>query len=240
MNSGRSNFSGTGDQTPPDLHQQVEEFGQETAGLVSATLPDLPDPPIHILVHENRSIIRPPGTLLPLNVRGQHLADMKISIACQLDSTGQWLAVEESTFDLLATLDRTPVIRVHYMRYPASRPVAHIHVHGHRGALSHLLSQAGHDSPHDISSLHIPVGGARFRPCLEDFIEFLICECRFDSRPGWRGHVEAGRERWRYRQAAAVTRDVPEEAARVLRDLGYTVQPPDPLPETNLKALHNW
>ena len=165
---------------------------------------------------------------------------MKLSIACQLDSVGKYLAVDESTFNLLAILDRAPVLRIHYLRDPGTRPTAHVHMHGHRGALSHLLSQAGHDSPHDMSSLHIPVGGSRFRPCLEDFIQFLICECRFDAQPDWRPHVEAGRERWRRRQAAAVVRDVPEEAARVLRDLGYTVEAPDPLPATQLKALRNW
>jgi hypothetical protein len=111
---------------------------------------------------------------------------MKISIACELDSSGQWLAVQESTYNLLAILDRAPVLRIHYMRDQGSRPSAHVHVHGHRGALSHLLSQAGHDSPHDMSSLHIPVGGSRYRPCLEDFIQFLICECRFDSKDGWK------------------------------------------------------
>jgi hypothetical protein len=227
--------------TPGDLHQQVEEFGRETAGLLSATLPNLPDPPVRILAHENRSISQPAdGKALPLYACGQHLADMKVSIACELDSSGQWLAVEESTYNLLAILDRTPVFRIHYRRDQGTRPSAHVHVHGHRGALSHLLSQAGHESPHDISSLHIPVGGSRYRPCLEDFIQFLISECKFDSQPGWRAHVEEGRERWRYRQAATVTRDAPEEAARVLRELGYTVQAPDQLPPPRVSALRNW
>jgi hypothetical protein len=224
--------------TPANLHDQVEEFGQETAGLLSATLPGLPVPPVDILKHENRSIIS--GNALPLYVRDQHLADMKLSIKCELDSTGQYLAVEESTYDLFAVLDRSPVLRIHYMRDQGSRPSAHMHVHGHRGALSHLLSQAGHEHPHDMSSLHIPVGGSRFRPCLEDFIQFLICECNFDSLRDWRAHVEAGRALWRCRQAAVVTRDAPEEAARVLRDLGYTVQAPDPLPQPRTSALHNW
>jgi len=227
--------------TPADLHQQVEEFGRETAGLLSATLPNLPVPPVRILVHENRSIILPAdGKSLPLYAGGQHLADMKISIACEPDSSGKWLAVEESTYNLLALLDRTPVLRIHYMRNQGSRPSAHVHVHGHRGALSHLLSQAGHDSPHDMSSLHIPVGGSRYRPCLEDFIQFLICECKFDSKDGWKAHVEEGRERWRCRQAAAVTRDVPEEAARVLRELGYTVEAPNPVPQPRSIALRSW
>lgn len=224
-----------------DLQQQAEEFGQEMAGLLSATLPKLPVPPLEILQHNDRVIIRSPdGDPLPLYIRGEHLAGMKLSVACTVDSAGTYLAVAESTFNLLAKLDRTPVYRFHYRRTPALEPTAHIHVHAHRGALSHLLSQAAHAQPHDISSLHIPVGGSRFRPCLEDFVQFLIMECGFDSEVGWRAHVEEGRERWRCRQAGAVVRDVPEEAARVLRELGYTVELPSPLPQPAIRALRNW
>lgn len=227
--------------TPGTLHQQVEEFGQETAELLCATLPGLPDPPVRILRYEDRFVISPPESKpLPLYVSDEHLADMKVSIACQLDSVGHYLAVEESKFDLLAVLDRTPVLRIHYRRQEGGRPTAHVHFHGHRGALSHLLSRAGHGAPHDVSSLHVPLGGSRFRPCLEDFIQFLICECRFDSCDGWRTVVEDGRERWRRRQAAAVVRDVPDEAVRVLRNLGYAVQEPDPLPDTKNTALRSW
>jgi hypothetical protein len=168
------------------------------------------------------------------------LASMKLSVACELDSAHRYLAVWESTYDLLAELDRAPVIRVHYVREGQGRPTAHVHVHAHRGALTHLLSQSGHDHPHDIGSLHLPVGGSRFRPCLEDFIQFLISECRFDALPGWRTQVDAGRERWRRRQAATVVRDVPDEAVRVLRELGYAVQEPDPVPDASAKALRGW
>ena len=113
--------------TPGDLQQQAEEFGQETAELLSATLPGLPDPPVRILGHENRIIIRPPGSKsLPLYAKGQHLADMKISIACQMDSVGKYLAVEQSTFNLVAVLDRAPVLRIHFRRESNVRPAAHV------------------------------------------------------------------------------------------------------------------
>ena len=229
---------------PGDLKRQAEEFGQEMAGLLCATLPDMPESPVVILQRDDRFVIRAAETGsvrgLPLKIDGRSLACLALSFACKLDSVGQYLAVEESTINLLAILDRTPVLRIHYYRAPRGKPGAHLHLHGHRGALSHLLSQAGHDHPHDISSLHIPVGGNRFRPCLEDFIQFLIVECHFDALQGWQDHVEAGRERWRRRQTAAVVRDVPDEAARVLGDLGYTVEAPDPPPAASRKALRNW
>jgi hypothetical protein len=80
-------------------------------------------------------------------------------------------------------------------------PIAHWQVHAERGALSHLLSRAyEHDPrsvprPHDLSSLHIPVGGERFRPCLEDVLQFLITNCGIDSVPGWDAPVLSGRDR---------------------------------------------
>lgn len=228
-------------ESPGDLQHQVEEFGQETAGLLSAALPGLPDRPIEILHREDRYVIRP-GDIkgLPLYVQEEELAKLELSIACELDSIGRYLAVERSSFGLLAALDRTPVLRIDYRRDMYNAPAAHVQVHAHRGVLSHLLSRAGHPHPHDMSALHIPIGGARFRPCLEDFIQFLIAECRFDSLAGWQDCVRDGRARWRRRQTAAVTRDMPEEAARVLRELGYKVESPDPPPSDRQKALHNW
>ena len=45
---------------------------------------------------------------------------------------------------------------------------------------------------------------------------------------------------WRRFQAAAVTRDMPEEAARVLRELGYKIDSPEPRPNDKQTTLHNW
>jgi hypothetical protein len=131
-------------------------------------------------------------------------------------------------------------LRFDYVRDMQSKPHAHIQIHGHRGALSHLLSRAGHDAPHDMASLHVPVGGSRFRPCLEDVVQFLIEECRFDHHEDWRRPVENGREQWRRRQVAATVRAVPSEAVRVLTELGYDIKPPSVVVEDSAKALHRW
>jgi hypothetical protein len=164
---------------------------------------------------------------IPLMVSGENLARLKIDIWCCLDSHQQFLAVEESTYQLIAQVDRAPIIRFEYERGAASKPRAHIQVHAHRGALSHLLSQARHPTPHSMESLHLPVGGDRFRPCLEDVIQFLVAECRFDCQEGWRMAIEAGRERWRRTQVRTVVRDSPSEATSMLRALGYTVLAPE-------------
>jgi hypothetical protein len=143
-----------------------------------------------------------------------------------VDSYGEHLAVENSSFTLKATLDRTPIIRWDYNRNANRTPASHVQMTAHRGALSHLLSRLDHATPHSIESLHMPMGGDRFRPCLEDIIEFLIRDCGFRGGENWRGKLRDGRAKWRRTQTRAVVRDAPEVAATQLDQMGYKVTPP--------------
>jgi hypothetical protein len=144
-----------------------------------------------------------------------------------VDSYGDHLAVEHSSFVLKAQLDRTPIIRWDYDREARSKPSSHVQMTAHRGALSHLLSRLGHETPHSIESLHMPMGGDRFRPCLEDIVEFLIRDCGFKGGADWRETLRSGRAKWRRIQTRAVVRDAPAEAAAQLAAMGYAVAPPD-------------
>jgi hypothetical protein len=222
------------------LENQAEQFAEELTETLTGSLPGAPGATAAVAAESARVVVQPTAGV-ELFIHGNVFATLVVRIRCELDSRGTWLAVESSGFSVVAALDRTPLIRFEYIRRPNSPiPVAHIQVHAQRGALSHLLSQADHDSPHDISALHIPVGGSRFRPCIEDVIEFLIRECRFDSVAGWEDTLTAGRARWRGYQAAAVARDFPEEAARTLHDLGYVVTPPATPVELSDEPRHRW
>lgn len=142
---------------------------------------------------------------------------------------------------LKALLDRTPIVRFDFDRDARRKPSSHIQIHAHRGAMSHVLSQAGHREPHALESLHFPTGGARFRPCLEDVIEFLATDCGFDTRQGWIDVVADRREWWRRLQTRAVVRDAPSEAVRCLEKLGYTIAPPSSgVPADSMKPLRTW
>jgi hypothetical protein len=222
------------------LGEQAKQFAAALTETLQATLPGAPEAIAEMAEQAGRVVVRPGGDV-PLHLNTRVLARLDVRLRCQLDSSGTWLAIESSSFSLVASLDRAPVIRFDYLREPTTAPAAHVQVHAHRGALTHLLSQAGHPKPHDIGALHIPVGGARFRPCLEDVLQFLITDCRFDGHPNWQQAVLAGRERWRRVQARAVTRDFPAEAVETLIALGYEVTPPSgghpPSPE---KALRGW
>lgn len=77
-----------------------------------------------------------------------------------------------------------------------------------------------------LGDLHFPLGGARFRPCLEDVLQMLADELGVDVESGAYEALAEGRERWRLDQLAAAVRHSPETAAAVLQELGYTVERP--------------
>jgi hypothetical protein len=226
-----------------NIEQEALKFADELGDVLSRVLPgDFPPP--QVLLLEDRFVIHPGKdtrpTPVPMYAQGEQLASLKVSYSWCADKNNQYLAVEKSLLELFG-VTRAPLLRYDYVRYSHSAPTAHWQIHAERGAFSRLLAHAGHPTAHELSSLHIPVGGSRFRPCIEDFLQFAIQECRLDAKPGWEMVLADGRERWRLRQCGAVARDAPAVAARVLTDLGYTVTPPASGHRGNTaKALRNW
>jgi hypothetical protein len=98
-------------------------------------------------------------------------------------------------------------VRFHYQR-SRSWADAHIHVHGESSALAYGIADQGLTKPPKTQKRHLPVGGRRFRPCLEDIIEFLVHELGVDHKPGWQRRADDGRQRWRDMQLAASLRDM--------------------------------
>jgi hypothetical protein len=220
---------------PRSFEDQFTDFAEDLARLLARVFDG--DHDVIGTHHGERSRIY---AEVPLFVGVEALGRLKVDVWCCLDSRGRYLAIHESTYQLIANVDRAPIIRFEYEREGTSKPRAHLQVHAHRGALSHLLSRSGHPAPHSMESLHLPVGGERFRPILEDVIEFLIVECRFTAKPHWRQPVAEGRERWRRLQTRSAVRDCPSEAADALRDLGYQVKPPQEGVADNTTRLRQW
>lgn len=220
-----------------DLHERAAAFAQEVQDTLSAVLPG--GFQIVSISHGGRYVVRPAGDVpskqhIPLYVDGQLLATLGVQIYLGLDSSGKFLKVWRSKLAVHSTLDKTPLVRQEFdALISESAPLAHWHVHADRGSLSHLLGRAHAvrsdvvKKPHDMSSLHFPVGGERFRPCLEDVLEFLVREFGIDSQSGWSRVVREGRAKWRRMQFRSTVRDLQDEAADVLRRHGWTVEPPD-------------
>src|SRR5699024_12000607 len=79
---------------------------------------------------------------------------------------------------------------------------------------------------HRSGDLHFPLGGARFRPALEDVLQFLIAQLGVRAEEHWRDAARESRRTWRGRQLASAVRDNPAGAASALSALGYVVRPP--------------
>lgn len=133
----------------------------------------------------------------------------------------------------------SPFFRYDLEAHPRSNsvPTAHLQVYGHRDELLHAMYVSERSrsrpprkkdldpaSPRGLHQLHFPVGGSRFRPCLEDVLELVIDEFGVDTAPGWREAITAGRIAWRHIQLASAVRDDPDVARKALEELGE--QPP--------------
>lgn len=176
---------------------------------------------------------------IPLKADGDRLLSLAVNYNCVWDSAEQYLCVENSDVGVypLNRIQKEPLFRYEYVRTPNGNvPCAHLQVHAHRDAFTHLL---GHSGPHSararkrngrsldrtpsVSEFHFPLGGPRFRPALEDILQVLQEEFGLETGPGWPRIRDDGRAGWRRTQIAASVRDAPEQAAQTLRDMGYTV-----------------
>lgn len=142
-----------------------------------------------------------------------------------------FLKVDQLRMWMTPVFEEVPVVRLEFENRSTKPPVSHWQFHAERGALSFMLARTRSDgryesSPMSLSALHFPTGGRRFRPGIEDFVQFLVQECGFDAEKGWRHALEDGRELGRRFQVRTIARDYPAEVAEVLRQNGWVVTPP--------------
>lgn len=220
------------------LSDRVTEFAAEVTRTVQAVLGDT-EVDLTATVLEDRftvSTTSPSG--IELRVEGHPLLRLRVKFECGWDTPGKFMAIDRSEFHVLACGDREALFRYEYLRAGTVKglPGAHLQIHGHRDALTYAMTRAGQRSRRarrrsrtptpSMSELHFPLGGARFRPPLEDVLHMLVEEFGVDAADEWQQHLADGRETWRRTQTRACVRDAPDDAATVLRDLGYTVVPP--------------
>ena len=161
--------------------------------------------------------------------RSRAPAQLELSVlhTLVLDDLGQFLTTNKSTYALQFAGTGESIISYDYTRDPPNDyPEAHLHIHGSAENIKLMLTRCGR--PKDKSDdLHFPVGGRRFRPCLEDLIEFCILERLVKPRPGWEKALNESRQRFRDNQLRAAVRRSPDIAAGVLKERGWQVIEPD-------------
>ena len=224
------------------LEDQANGFAEDLTSTVRALVADCDRFAASALADDEEgsgriSVQQVPNTGVPLKVRGDPLLPLTVSIFCSWDAPGRYIVVDNSEFKVYAGAKAKgePLFRYDYVRWPGDdMPGAHLQVHGHRDAVAHVMSRAGtntrrgrsraeSDAVPRMSELHFPLGGQRFRPCLEDVLEMLVNEFGVDCTSEGLEALRAARQRWRGIQLATATRDTPEHAIRALEELGYTV-----------------
>lgn len=142
---------------------------------------------------------------------------MNLSYQVRMDDEQRYLTVHSSFCGIFSDESlETCLCHFDFEREKEQYTVAHLQIHGESPALS-ALNRTG-DERRPLDKLHFPVGGKRFRPCLEDIIEFLIAERLVDGRRGWEQVVEEGRERFQRMQLRAAMRRNPDVVDEFVRE----------------------
>ena len=209
-----------------DLRQQARDFASVLAALLNGTVCDgitiqaYVYKPTHVLVGHGLSKdtleVKPFRLLVG---QGKPHGWLEISYRLCHDDEGQYLTVHSSYVGVFANdKERSLLCHVDYERDKThGYPEAHLQVEGESAALATWRLTDGTRN-RDLRDLHFPVGGRRYRPALEDVIEFLVMEKLAAGRPGWKSVLDESRDGFRKRQLrAAIRRDL-ETAKQAVKD----------------------
>jgi hypothetical protein len=202
----------------PDLARQAAQFAEVIQRLVNGTVCD--GITIHATVIDKGRMLLGHGLTKhelvskPFRLRvgpGRPYGWLDVSYRLSLDAERSYLTVVSSYFGIYASEDPNSMLcHVDYERNKShGYPEAHAQVGGECAALAgwRLTDGTAGRALHD---LHFPVGGRRYRPALEDVIEFLIVEKLAAPRANWEKVLNASRDEFRSRQLrAAIRRDMP-------------------------------
>ena len=210
----------------PELPRLAREFAGTVQDLLNQTICD--GLTINTVVHQShpevfvghaltkQSLV---GAAFPVRRgRGRTWCWLNLSFRLGMDSERAYLAVVSSFFGIYASeAENSCLCHFDYERDKADGyPEAHLQVFGESRALT---MWGGRAQSRGLERLHFPVGGRRFRPCLEDVIEFLITEKLTTARDGWERVVSQSRQQFQRRQLRAAIRRDPETARQMLREL---------------------
>jgi len=148
---------------------------------------------------------------------------METSYGLCMDPESQYLTVVSSYVGIYANdRDRSMLCHVEDERNKPRYAEAHVQIGAQCPALARWRLTDG-TTGRALHDLHFLVGGRRYRPALEDAIEFLIVEKLAAPRPGWDKPLNKSRDEFRRRQLrAAIRRDLPT-ATQAVKD--FTAEP---------------
>jgi hypothetical protein len=128
-----------------------------------------------------------------------------------------YLTVHSSSYQIAtgAAADKE-LFRFDYERGKSPYAEAHLQVNADSPALRELMTAL--DKPRAVlHRLHLPVGGRRYRPALEDVLEFLIVEGVVTPLRGWEEVLHPSRDTFRQAQLRAAIWKEPDLAREALQ-----------------------
>ncbi|MEU2610622.1 hypothetical protein ABZ570_03410 [Micromonospora sp. NPDC007271] len=163
-----------------------------------------------------------PVALRTIDRRHQLYLDLQCQVYLE-EGTGH-LTMHHSYFAVSASPD-APDPLFHYDYERGKRDAeggyteAHLQVFGVNTELDPIIQALSTKrKKKQIGELHFPVGGRRFRPALEDVLEFLIDEQLVNPKAGWQQVLDKSRDEFRMIQLKAMVRRYPEVAREALAD----------------------
>lgn len=209
--------------SPPPLKQQAEDFAHQMNDLLLSTVTDevhmeafQADLEQTLLVvgnqvdlggHDQSNIAKLNGR--PFPVTGLEAATLSATWVFVPSSSGNWLKSWSSSFIL--NVDGTPFVRLEVdpFKPEGSWLQAHIQVTAESRLLGYLRGIQDQKRTR-LHQLHLPVGGFRFRPGIEDFVEFAVDEELIPGKSGWKDALEPTRTEFRRKQFMAMVGDHPD------------------------------
>ncbi|GLZ01619.1 hypothetical protein [Actinoplanes sp. NBRC 103695] len=197
------------------LNQTVADHAQVSAGVVDA------DQMITVGTHLSlRDLSTKPTPLLSSSKDFQCFLDVQYQLFLE-KTEDHYLTVATSFFGVYGLRDaKDPFFHYDYERNKAGYTEAHVQVLGENTGLTPMMhALCTRRKKKSMGELHFPVGGRRFRPALEDVLEFLIDEQLINAKDDWRERLSETREEFRDIQLKAAIRQNPQLARDVLSSL---------------------
>lgn len=232
---------------PPSVEDQVEQFAQRIENLLASVVLVSEEDYVFTAAPEGTYarggntryvITQREERGIPLFCEGEEILFLSYMFSCSCRHSGSWLQVDSSSLKLVCG-DGTPLLHYDYTREAThNTPGAHLNVHASNDTVSQLMlscmtGKRGRSRRQKFvksgifptfSNLHLPVGGDRLRPCLEDVLQMTIYEFDIDVKDGWQVALEESRAEYRKRQIRAIVREFPDLAYQTLIDEGYDLR----------------
>jgi hypothetical protein len=206
----RSKATGFAEDIQTVLNQTVCAHAMIRAAVLPASGPER----VFVVGHQvSRTNVLPPRLPLRIGAKAPKLW-LDVSFRVQMDQWDQYLTVRSSFVGVFPTeTGKDALFHYDYERDKRDNyPDAHLQVAGQDEVLAGLLPGR------PMVKLHFPVGGKRFRPSLEDVIEFLIREGLTSGKDGYKAVLDREREKFRVNQLRAAMRRSPDVVAAFIRD----------------------